>query len=316
MAVLLTIRDSVRDFFRKYDEIVTPLFRFIGALILFFSINSLFGYSPLFNKTAVVVLISILSALLTDGFMFFVAGIDIAVHCFCVSVEIGAVFLVLFIAMYCLYVRFFPKYAYVLLMVPIFFLIHLSGITPLIVAIVAGIGGIIPMAFGVILYFFSQYVGDLSYMLASATDSEEVQAFSYLFEQLKNKEMFKMIAVFAVVVLITYVIYRMSFDYSWYVAIAAGGVVYVLANMLVSYSDVIGEMSIGQTVWNAVVGMVIAVAIQFMKGFVDYSHTEIVQFEDDEYYYYVKAIPKLGVSAANKDVKIVNSEEKNRQKKA
>ena len=36
---------------------------------------------------------------------------------------------------------------------------------------------------------------------------------------------------------------------------------------------------------------------------VDYSRTERVQFEDDEYYYYVKAVPKVVVATPEKTVK-------------
>ena len=36
---------------------------------------------------------------------------------------------------------------------------------------------------------------------------------------------------------------------------------------------------------------------------VDYSRTENIQFEDDEYYYYVKAVPKVGVAVPEKKVK-------------
>ena len=38
----------------------------------------------------------------------------------------------------------------------------------------------------------------------------------------------------------------------------------------------------------------------------DYSRTEIVQFEDDEYYYYVKAVPKVHVAVPEKTVKKIN----------
>ena len=35
----------------------------------------------------------------------------------------------------------------------------------------------------------------------------------------------------------------------------------------------------------------------------DYSRVEKVQFEDDEYYYYVKAVPKLSVTAPEITIK-------------
>ena len=40
---------------------------------------------------------------------------------------------------------------------------------------------------------------------------------------------------------------------------------------------------------------------------VDYSRTEYVQFEDDDYYYYVKAVPKLTVSTPDVKVQKINA---------
>ena len=42
----------------------------------------------------------------------------------------------------------------------------------------------------------------------------------------------------------------------------------------------------------------------------DYSRTERVQFEDDEYYYYVKAVPKNTVALTEKKVKKIKGSEK------
>ncbi|MBR3338655.1 MAG: hypothetical protein IKG19_01280 [Lachnospiraceae bacterium] len=38
--------------------------------------------------------------------------------------------------------------------------------------------------------------------------------------------------------------------------------------------------------------VVIALIVQFFFLSVDYSRTETMEFEDDDYYYYVKAVPK------------------------
>jgi len=43
---------------------------------------------------------------------------------------------------------------------------------------------------------------------------------------------------------------------------------------------------------------------------VDYERTEMVQFEDDEYYYYVKAVPKNLVAIPEKQVKKINTQHK------
>ncbi len=48
--------------------------------------------------------------------------------------------------------------------------------------------------------------------------------------------------------------------------------------------------------------------MEFLFFCVDYSRTENIQFEDDEYYYYVKAVPKVGVSAPEKKVKHITED--------
>ena len=48
--------------------------------------------------------------------------------------------------------------------------------------------------------------------------------------------------------------------------------------------------------------VIIAEILEFFLFHVDYSRTENLQFEDDEYYYYVKAVPKMSI--ARKDVTI------------
>ena len=46
--------------------------------------------------------------------------------------------------------------------------------------------------------------------------------------------------------------------------------------------------------------VVIAWFLQFFLHSVDYTKAEKVQFEDDDYYYYVKAVPKIKVAAPAK----------------
>ena len=55
-------------------------------------------------------------------------------------------------------------------------------------------------------------------------------------------------------------------------------------------------------------------ALEFMIFSVDYSRTQRMQFEDDEYYYYVKAVPKIVVSAPEKTVKKINERQEWSQK--
>ena len=56
-----------------------------------------------------------------------------------------------------------------------------------------------------------------------------------------------------------------------------------------------------------VVCVLIAYLIQFFRLTLDYHGTRKLQFEDDEYYYYVKAVPKINVANADVRIKHINA---------
>ena len=67
------------------------------------------------------------------------------------------------------------------------------------------------------------------------------------------------------------------------------------------------EVEIVPIILGSILGIIVAVVGQFIKGIVDYQQTDYLQFEDNEYYYYVKAIPKMSVAESNKNIKRINS---------
>ena len=63
-----------------------------------------------------------------------------------------------------------------------------------------------------------------------------------------------------------------------------------------------------------IVSLLVAFIVQFFVFSVDYSRTEHTQFEDDEYYYYVKAVPKINVTAPEMNVKRINAQRRKKVK--
>ena len=73
----------------------------------------------------------------------------------------------------------------------------------------------------------------------------------------------------------------------------------------------------GRIVWiivGSVISTVIALIQQFLFFNLDYSRTERVQFEDDEYYYYVKAVPKIYVTTKEKKVKRIAAKDEEKER--
>ncbi len=310
MSEILAIRDKIRDFLRKFDEITTPIFRFIAAYIMFSTINSLYGYSDLFDKGIVVFLLSVISALVSTSVIVFLGGIVVLVNSFAISLEVGICALFLFMLMYCLYMRMFPECGWILVLVPVLYMLKLYYVIPIVVAIFVGSAGIVPAAFGVVLYNFALYVKDVKEMMVATVDDKDFHATTYLVDSiLKNKEMLLQIIVFAIVILVTFIVYKLPVDYSWYIAIGVGAVSNILL-FIVCGAILDVDVEMGSLIFGSLLGALISVVIQLCKSMVDYSRKETVQFEDDEYYYYVKAIPKMNVAAKNKNVvNITNNQE-------
>ena len=112
-----------------------------------------------------------------------------------------------------------------------------------------------------------------------------------------------------VVILFVNLLRTRAFDYAWRIAVIAGGVIYILVILA-------GDFCLSITV--AMVPMILSTVISVLAGFVleffvfggDYSRTERLEYEDDEYYYYVKAVPKFNVTKAQRCVTYIRNEKK------
>lgn len=293
MKEILKFRQSVKEFCSKYDMIITPVVRFILYLIMYMTLNSMTGYSTAFGGTKVAVLMAVISAVTSDGIGLGLGALLLTGQLFSANVEIGVVFLLMFLVLYCAYIRFFPKTIWIVLFAPVFFLVKLQFLLPILAGMLVGPAAMFSVGIGCIIYYFMIAAGDYVDALASAGGAEIAASYKFIFEALKgNKELVLTVVVFAVIVLIVAIIYKLSFDYSWYVAIAIGGVFEIIL-FLVGNVTTGADMSLTSVVIGSLISVIVAAVVQFWKTVVDYSKVEKTQFEDDEYYYYVKAVPKF-----------------------
>ena len=102
---------------------------------------------------------------------------------------------------------------------------------------------------------------------------------------------------------------RLSVDYAWEIAIVAG----ILGNInVMAYGYIVMDIQLSYVslIVGSLVAIVVALLIKFLVFSVDYTRTEYLQFEDDEYYYYVKAVPKAAVAIPEKTVKRIHERQK------
>ena len=114
--------------------------------------------------------------------------------------------------------------------------------------------------------------------------------------------MIVLIAALAVTVIVVYIIRRLKIDYAWGYAIGIGS---ILQFIILVVCEIVfkTEFNIVLIVIGVILGALAGYICNVMFFAVDFRRTEYVQYEDDEYYYYVKAVPKVGVQMPEKQVK-------------
>lgn len=130
-----------------------------------------------------------------------------------------------------------------------------------------------------------------------------------------DKEMYFYLAAFAAAAVIVSCVRRLSVDHARTIAIVLG--IAVQLGVICSGEIYLGETGrIVRVILGCMVSLVIALVLDFMILSVDYSRVEHTQFEDDEYYYYVRAVPKAFVSVEDKQVKHINAKRTKKRKSA
>ena len=221
--------------------------------------------------------------------------------------ECAVITLVIFLVLFLLYFRFSPKDTIVVLLTPMSFLLGIPYAMPLAMGLLGTPASAISVGCGVIVTYLINYIADGANTLSTMETEDMATRFRFVIDGfLDNKAMILTIAVFAVTIILVYLIRRLSIDYAWTIAIIAGALGDI---MILLVGDLIFDTNV--SILGLIIGTVFSVAVakivEFFAFHVDYSRTESVQFEDDEYYYYVKAVPKITVATPSRTVKKINT---------
>ena len=308
MTALLELRENLKKIYSRNEAFILPVIKFLLGVIVLSIINGKMGYMTKLDNMAVVLIVSLLCSFLPTGFMAFFAMMFAVLHMYALSIETAAVGLVVFLLLYLLFLRFTAKEALVVVLTPVLCMLKLPYVMPVAMGLIGTPASCVSVGCGVVVYYLLQTVITNAPTINSMGAEEATAKLRLLIDgMLGNKAMLVMIAAFAITVIVVYLIRRMSVDHSWTIAMVAGVMIEV---MILLVGDLMYDtnLSIVSALLGAVVTLIACKIIEFFRFCLDYSRTEKVQFEDDEYYYYVKAVPKMTVAAPTNTVKKINTQ--------
>lgn len=310
MTILLEFREKLKMLYGKYDMYIRPLIKCILTFVTLTIINVNIGFMTRLKNPILVIMVSLAASILPVNAVLVIAAIFMVAHFYAASLPVALVALVLILLMFLLYYQFSPKESYLVLLTPIAFIFKIPYAMPLVAGLLGTGLSSFPVAFGVILYYLMYSVKQNSSVISNSEASNMMQTYTYLINSLiNNKEMLVCILAFTVTILVVFFIRRLSIDYSWTIAIVLGAITNLLIMLVCDYM-----LNISYHILGLMLGILVSVGIAFVVKFlvfnVDYTRAEHVQFEDDEYYYYVKAIPKISITTREKKVKRINPQKK------
>ena len=307
MTTLLVAKQYIKTFISKYEVYLKPLMKLVIALAAMMMLNGKIGYMHRLDSISIVLIIALMCSFMPMNFIIFVSALFMILHLYALSLECAAIMLVIFLVMFLLYFRFSPKDALVVILTPMCFVLKIPYAMPLAMGLLGTPASAVSVGCGVVVSFLIGHVTDNATAIMSMDSDDMATRFRFIIDSfLDNKEMLLTIAAFAATITVVYLIRRMSVDHAWTIAIIAGALTDVVL-LLVGDLMFDTNVSFGGIIIGTIIAVLIAKVVEFFSFNLDYSRTEKVQFEDDEYYYYVKAIPKFTVSTPSRTVKRINA---------
>lgn len=307
MTKLLELRERLRSLYGNYEIYIKPAIRFVAAIVTFLTINGNIGYMARLKSPVVAIALALVCTFLPVNAMVLLAAVLVLAHLSALSLEACAVAFLLFLLMFFMYYKYAPKNGYSAVLTPVLFQLKIPETVPTALGLYKEPCSVLSMVCGMIVYYFLKGIRENDAFLSAADDEAMLSRFMKVMQQIVgNKELYITVASFVFTAIIIYLLRRRPVAHAWSIAVVTGNVV----NMVILIT---GSFFLGNTeeiLW-IILGTIIAIMVGLLMEFflfhLDYARTEQVQFEDDEYYYYVKAVPKVFVSNQEKKVKQINS---------
>lgn len=306
MSTLLVWREQLQVFYAKYSVFIRIAFQFVLGFAVFYLINTNVGFMEKASSTVCTLGLSAVCAVLPMIVMVLAATALLLLHFYTLSLPVAIVAALLFLLMYIFYFRFSTGRAWLILLTAVSFALNLPFAVPVAVGLLGTPVCIIPAACGTFSYYMIHLVKGSSSTFKAGDEVQLVETLIAFAKQvLMNQEMWIMAGAVAACILLVYCIRILSVDHAWKIASVSGAAVGIIIGVAGNVALNL-HISLPPLIISGLAGVVVGLVLEVIFLSVDYVRTEHLEFEDDEYHYYVKAVPKIGVTAPQKSVKHIN----------
>lgn len=301
MTALIELRTKMRQLISKREGWVNGIFRFVLALAALLMVNKTLGYQPILNHWWVAVGIAFICAFIQMQGVTIIVIFYTLLHLMTLSTDVAVAALALIVVSYAVCGYFQSKDTYNFLTIPLCYNLNIPFMMPMAAGLSGGIYELPSVLFGSVVSYYLHTVSQNASLFLEA--NSEMTASILIQTKLLTSPMFYIyIVTMCAVFILVYYIRTSKVRYAWLIAVVSGVVTSFIA-MLATHLFIEGRGGIPTLVIGSVVTLALGVIMTFFVQGIDYSRTEKVIFEDDDYIYYVTAVPKVHVAEQEKEVK-------------
>lgn len=312
MMLIFEIRAKLTEIYQKHDFVIKTALKFLLMFLVLSRAAKFIGYNGTLSKSLVIIVMSVFCAFMPSALMVFAAVAYVFIQLMTASILLAVTVVLIFLIMYLFFLRFTPKEGIGVLATPLLCSMGFPYLIPLFLGMFGSVLSVIPAACGVMAYYLLSVVRDNIItldQLKQAKDEALPMYMNVLDNLLKNPKMYVMMAVFAIVIITMVVVRSLQMDYAFEISLAVGTGVMIIGFIVCSLKYEL-DMPVVKVIFGSLICMAIVLICLFFYRVLNYSAAEHVQFEDEHYYYYVRAVPKITAKSPKKAIRKVMTSHK------
>jgi len=308
MNKLIEIRNSIESFYLKHERVGGFVIRLVLAFVCFIIMRKIIDFNQVLSSFWIIAALSVLCGFIPIRFIPLVIIAYTIGQVFTLSIALGIVILIVLAVMYLLFYRFAPEYGFFLVLIPICLWAKIPILPVMVLAVLGPSISVITVIFGTVFYYLLHFLDANAATFASTTGTLEFTKVQLLVEGVfTNKEFLYTVSILFAVFMVVHFLKRINANRSVEIAMAIGTGLYIIALLgcELFFKSLTSSKLLACVIGGLVAGALAMIICNFWYP-LDYARTETVEFEDDEYTYYVKAVPKATFKKEKVKIKKIN----------
>ena len=300
MRIDLATRSRISNFISTHENalrrIVGGVWTFIGVTV----VSDSFGFSSLLSSLVIKLILTAAGIFVPASGIALMLAIYTVLQVLNLSQSVGVVMFLMYLFFYGFCYAYKAKHMNLLPGITVLYRLSVPYAAPMMAGLFGDYHEVTTVISGSAIAYYMKSVHDAVPTLSETGNS--TGGLDILSSMVGNSGFYFFMAAMVTMFLVVTTVRNIRSSHSWILAVMLG----VLSEALIMSG---GEIFFGQgpgaatlffgNVFTAVVGFLAALFFQNL----DYTRVERVQFEDDDYYYYVTAVPKVHISEEDKEIK-------------